>query len=100
MQPKAQVLLMLLLSVPMRLYVALHRDTEPTLPVGSCNLGIEGPSAKSASQQGSSCKMNLALVASAAEICLLYPMESCSNGPDGISKCVWTPTERELQSLG
>lgn len=79
--------------------MVVRSDTESTLPVGSCNLGMEGASAKSASQWGSSWKKKSALVASTAELFLLYPVESCSNCPDCISKYIWTPTERELQSF-
>jgi len=46
----------LLALVCTHLYVAIHRDTESTLPVGSCNLGMEGAAGRSASRWGSSWK--------------------------------------------
>lgn len=76
------------------------RDTGSTLPVGHCSLGMEGASARSASQGRSFWKKSSAWVASTSEIFPLYLMESHSDCPGCVSKCFWSSTERELQRLG
>lgn len=69
------------------------RDTESTLPVGSCTPGMEGSSAKSAFGKKSLLGWLLAL-----KFSCWWNRTQTVQAASG--KCLWSPPERELHRLG